>query len=206
MLLPRQGGWATWHTGCRAAAAVQTAESAEPQQTAAPLTRQEHNRAQTKEFSKLEAVQASRQPPDLPIYQASALLAAEAAALALLHASATMTSTRGLSASLHESAVLRQKLERIAAAVPGLGADSRVIDVGTGAGVLIQHLQVHSILTPCKSAALKCCAGHGAMPRLQRRLTGLNALVHHEFSASNQICLNNPLSSAWPASQAYTEA
>jgi hypothetical protein len=38
--------------------------------------------------------------------------------------------------------VSRQKLERIAAAVPGLGADSSVIDVGTGAGVLIQHLQV----------------------------------------------------------------
>jgi hypothetical protein len=76
MLHPHQGGRAPRMSECKAAAAGQSVQTAEPQQTAAPLTRQEHNRAQTIAFSKLEAVQASRQPPDLPIYQASAFEAA----------------------------------------------------------------------------------------------------------------------------------
>ena len=34
------------------------------------------------------------------------------------------------------------KLERVAQSVPGLGPDSRVLDVGCGTGALIPHLQV----------------------------------------------------------------
>lgn len=79
MLHVCQGGGLARRTGCKATLADQGIEAAEQQQTTAPLSRQEHNRAQTAAFSKLEAVQASRQPPDLPIYQASAFQAAGSA-------------------------------------------------------------------------------------------------------------------------------
>ena len=38
--------------------------------------------------------------------------------------------------------LLLQRLERIADAAPGLGRSSRVMDVGSGPGTLIPHLQV----------------------------------------------------------------
>lgn len=92
MLHQHQGGRAPQTSACKAAAVGQSVEAAEPQQAAAPPTRQEHNRAQTKAFSTLEAVQASRLPPDLPTYQASAFLAAEAIAPPLLRAAANLRS------------------------------------------------------------------------------------------------------------------
>jgi hypothetical protein len=91
MLHLHQGGRAPRMSECKAAATGQSAEPAEPQQTTAPRSRQEHNRAQTRAFSKLEAVQAARQPPDLPTYQASACRQPRSA-LALLHVSVTARS------------------------------------------------------------------------------------------------------------------
>lgn len=38
--------------------------------------------------------------------------------------------------------IILQRLDKIADAAPGLGESSRVMDVGTGTGVLIPHLQV----------------------------------------------------------------
>ena len=38
-----------------------------------------------------------------------------------------------------------QRLQRIAAEAPGLGPSSRVIDVGSGTGCLIPHLQARGV-------------------------------------------------------------
>lgn len=50
-----------------------------------------------------------------------------------------------------------QRLKRIAEVVPGLGADSRVIDVGSGPGALIPHLQV-----PFPIILVPLCMQHAA--------------------------------------------
>jgi len=41
--------------------------------------------------------------------------------------------------------LLLQRLTSIVAAVPGLGAHSRVVDVGTGTGCLVPHLQSRGV-------------------------------------------------------------
>ena len=49
------------------------------------------------------------------------------------------------------------KLARVAAAVPGLSADSRVLDAGAGEGALIPHLQASAGEGSWALVALACC-------------------------------------------------
>ena len=80
-----------------------------------------------------------------------------------------------------------QRLKRIAEVVPGLGAESRVVDVGSGPGALIPHLQVpftvnlvpHYACATCLSIALTsmCNTCAQALPILCSSI--LQKTLHH---------------------------
>lgn len=52
--------------------------------------------------------------------------------------------------------LILDKLKRISSFAPNLGPDSRVLDIGSGTGVLIPHLQVNSV-KPCLKGNLQWC-------------------------------------------------
>lgn len=52
-----------------------------------------------------------------------------------------------------------QRLDRIADAAPGLGSTSRVMDIGSGPGTLIPHLQVTH--DSCADFGPDCLAAQG---------------------------------------------
>jgi hypothetical protein len=132
------------------------------QQAAAPLSREEHNKALAEAFSDPAAVQQSLQPLDSHAQLASGLhpLAFLGWCILQAHSIHVQTSMKQeLPALCYECDVAVQRLERIVEEVPNLGPASRVIIVGCGTGALIPSLQVYLRAQPRTIGAVQVFRG-----------------------------------------------
>ena len=106
--------------------------------------RQAQNQRQRELFNRAEVVQEFMKPLPVEINQVSLRV--------LLHgqhheygSSDTRQWSTSVPAPTHLIMCTKQRLQRIANAVPGLGPSSRVIDVGCGTGCLIPHLRARGV-------------------------------------------------------------
>lgn len=137
---------ALWLMGCAVAAPVEQVAPPPSQQTAAPLSRQVHNKLLAEAFSGPAAVARSLKPLDDDARQASVVQEDEPwhDELAATKRPPARVTGQMIRTFLNSCALARQMQEQAVAEVAGLGPASRVISVGPGTGALMPTLQVHS--------------------------------------------------------------